>query len=363
MLALTSGGRVRVPGWPRETTQAGDALRELLSRMGAEVSLDDRGLTVAGRRGGARPRRRPARRRRARPGRRGAVRPGVDTVTAARDRAHPRPRDRPARRAVHRAARPGSDGDRARRRAVLRTGRRCTAAPSTPTPTTGWRTRPWSSAPRSRASSSRTSRPPRRRSPVSPRSGRVCCGERALRRARPGELRAPAPAYPSPHQGTALLRRRRPRRRGHRRPRPLHLPARRARADRHRDEVTLTGPQGGGHRRPGPPGRRHLGCRGLAGADRDRGRAQDRAAAYGGRRRPRRAGDRRQRRPARHRHGAGRPRAPPGPGRPRPRRGVRRRHGPAPVPDQGRPRRPRADARRATARSGCRTSSRSAAPT
>jgi len=47
MLALTSGGRVRVPGWPRHTTQAGDALRELLSRMGAEVTLDDRGLTVA----------------------------------------------------------------------------------------------------------------------------------------------------------------------------------------------------------------------------------------------------------------------------------------------------------------------------
>jgi 3-phosphoshikimate 1-carboxyvinyltransferase len=48
MLALTSGGRVHVPGWPRETTQAGDALRELLSRMGAEVSRDDRGLTVVG---------------------------------------------------------------------------------------------------------------------------------------------------------------------------------------------------------------------------------------------------------------------------------------------------------------------------
>jgi len=46
MLALTSGGTVRVPGWPHETTQAGDALRELLSRMGADVSLDDDGLTV-----------------------------------------------------------------------------------------------------------------------------------------------------------------------------------------------------------------------------------------------------------------------------------------------------------------------------
>ena len=48
MLAMTSRGRVRVPGWPRRTTQAGDALRDLLSRMGAEVSLDDAGLTVTG---------------------------------------------------------------------------------------------------------------------------------------------------------------------------------------------------------------------------------------------------------------------------------------------------------------------------
>ena len=47
MLALTTGGRVRVPGWPRRTTQAGDALRGLLSRMGADVHLDDAGLTVA----------------------------------------------------------------------------------------------------------------------------------------------------------------------------------------------------------------------------------------------------------------------------------------------------------------------------
>ena len=37
MLAMTSGGRVTVPGWPRATTQAGDALRDLLVRMGAEV--------------------------------------------------------------------------------------------------------------------------------------------------------------------------------------------------------------------------------------------------------------------------------------------------------------------------------------
>jgi 3-phosphoshikimate 1-carboxyvinyltransferase len=48
MLALTSNGTVTVPGWPRETTQAGDALREILTLMGAEVTLDDTGLTVRG---------------------------------------------------------------------------------------------------------------------------------------------------------------------------------------------------------------------------------------------------------------------------------------------------------------------------
>jgi 3-phosphoshikimate 1-carboxyvinyltransferase len=48
MLALTSGGRVTVADWPAETTQAGDALREILTRMGAEVTRDDDGLTVRG---------------------------------------------------------------------------------------------------------------------------------------------------------------------------------------------------------------------------------------------------------------------------------------------------------------------------
>ena len=48
MLALTSGGTVVVPGWPRATTQAGDALREILAKMGADVRLDDEGLTVRG---------------------------------------------------------------------------------------------------------------------------------------------------------------------------------------------------------------------------------------------------------------------------------------------------------------------------
>ncbi len=48
MLAMTSQGRVVIPGWPRRTTQAGDALRHILEQMGAEVTLDDAGLTVTG---------------------------------------------------------------------------------------------------------------------------------------------------------------------------------------------------------------------------------------------------------------------------------------------------------------------------
>ncbi|WP_035857463.1 3-phosphoshikimate 1-carboxyvinyltransferase [Cryptosporangium arvum] len=45
--ALATGGRVTVTGWPRRTTQPGDALRDLFARMGAQVTLDDDGLTVA----------------------------------------------------------------------------------------------------------------------------------------------------------------------------------------------------------------------------------------------------------------------------------------------------------------------------
>jgi 3-phosphoshikimate 1-carboxyvinyltransferase len=46
--ALVSGGTVRVPGWPQHTTQAGDAIRRILDRMGADVRLDRDGLTVVG---------------------------------------------------------------------------------------------------------------------------------------------------------------------------------------------------------------------------------------------------------------------------------------------------------------------------
>ncbi|MFI5956583.1 3-phosphoshikimate 1-carboxyvinyltransferase [Cryptosporangium sp. NPDC051539] len=45
--ALATGGRVTVTGWPARTTQPGDALRDLFTRMGAEVTLDVHGLTVA----------------------------------------------------------------------------------------------------------------------------------------------------------------------------------------------------------------------------------------------------------------------------------------------------------------------------
>jgi 3-phosphoshikimate 1-carboxyvinyltransferase len=46
--AVVTGGSVTIPGWPTRTTQAGDALRDLLARMGAEVTLDAAGLTVRG---------------------------------------------------------------------------------------------------------------------------------------------------------------------------------------------------------------------------------------------------------------------------------------------------------------------------
>lgn len=46
--AAATGGEVTVPGWPHRTTQAGDAIRGVLTDMGASVVLDTRGLTVRG---------------------------------------------------------------------------------------------------------------------------------------------------------------------------------------------------------------------------------------------------------------------------------------------------------------------------
>ena len=47
-VGAVTGGTVTVRDWPRETTQAGDRLREILASMGAEVRLDDTGLHVTG---------------------------------------------------------------------------------------------------------------------------------------------------------------------------------------------------------------------------------------------------------------------------------------------------------------------------
>ncbi|MET9068264.1 3-phosphoshikimate 1-carboxyvinyltransferase [Streptosporangium sandarakinum] len=46
--AMVTGGSVTVPGWPAETTQPGDQLRELLAGMGASVERTPAGLTVTG---------------------------------------------------------------------------------------------------------------------------------------------------------------------------------------------------------------------------------------------------------------------------------------------------------------------------
>ena len=139
-LAAVTGGRVVVRDWPASTTQAGDALREILQQLGCTVTLDHDGLTV-GRASPARGhRRRPARPRRADAGGGGAVRARRRPQPPARHRAHPRPRDRPAGRAGHRARRASAPTWTSTRTGCRSGPPRCTAGSSTPTPTTGWRT-------------------------------------------------------------------------------------------------------------------------------------------------------------------------------------------------------------------------------
>ncbi|MGA8992711.1 MAG: 3-phosphoshikimate 1-carboxyvinyltransferase [Nocardioidaceae bacterium] len=46
--ALVTGGRVSIPGWPSATTQAGDALRDIVTLMGGTADLTADGLTVTG---------------------------------------------------------------------------------------------------------------------------------------------------------------------------------------------------------------------------------------------------------------------------------------------------------------------------
>jgi 3-phosphoshikimate 1-carboxyvinyltransferase len=47
-IAMVSGGSITIADWPARTTQPGDQLRTILSRMGAKVELGSDGLTVTG---------------------------------------------------------------------------------------------------------------------------------------------------------------------------------------------------------------------------------------------------------------------------------------------------------------------------
>ncbi|GGO64484.1 3-phosphoshikimate 1-carboxyvinyltransferase [Nonomuraea cavernae] len=53
--AMVTGGTVTIPGWPHQTTQPGDTLRDLLARMGATVHLSDGSEPAAGRSTGSGP--------------------------------------------------------------------------------------------------------------------------------------------------------------------------------------------------------------------------------------------------------------------------------------------------------------------
>ncbi len=46
--AVATGGRVTVEGWPTETTQAGDKIRDILTELGSRVEWSRGGLTVVG---------------------------------------------------------------------------------------------------------------------------------------------------------------------------------------------------------------------------------------------------------------------------------------------------------------------------
>ncbi len=46
--AMLTGGQVTISGWPSQTTQAGDYIRGIFTRMGAECELNAAGLTVTG---------------------------------------------------------------------------------------------------------------------------------------------------------------------------------------------------------------------------------------------------------------------------------------------------------------------------
>jgi len=47
-IAMVCGGSITIADWPKQTTQPGDQLREILTQMGAQVSFNDKGLTLTG---------------------------------------------------------------------------------------------------------------------------------------------------------------------------------------------------------------------------------------------------------------------------------------------------------------------------
>ena len=47
-IAMVCGGSITIADWPKQTTQPGDQLREILPQMGAQVSINNEGLTLTG---------------------------------------------------------------------------------------------------------------------------------------------------------------------------------------------------------------------------------------------------------------------------------------------------------------------------
>jgi 3-phosphoshikimate 1-carboxyvinyltransferase len=47
-IAMLCSGSITIADWPAATTQPGDQLRSILSRMGAQISMDEKGLTLTG---------------------------------------------------------------------------------------------------------------------------------------------------------------------------------------------------------------------------------------------------------------------------------------------------------------------------
>jgi 3-phosphoshikimate 1-carboxyvinyltransferase len=47
-IAMVCGGTITIADWPQSTTQPGDQLREIFTQMGADVSFNDKGLSLTG---------------------------------------------------------------------------------------------------------------------------------------------------------------------------------------------------------------------------------------------------------------------------------------------------------------------------